>query len=109
MLLSHADQQAIEKIVAAASPDRRRTLEAFETRRATSAGSFLTRTEWEQMGNPLEVTDVLRRMEGLHFEPGQFGWRWGMLITFRFKCEAVLVMEMTLWSKFDRKIFFTAK
>jgi hypothetical protein len=43
----------------------RRLLAEFELRREASAGSFITREEFEKMGNPVLPTDVLRRMHGI--------------------------------------------
>ena len=46
----------------------RRPLAEFQLRREKSTGSFITREEFERMGNPTMPTDVLRRMQGVRVE-----------------------------------------
>ncbi len=46
-------------------------LAEFNDRRSKGTGSFITREEFEKQGNPLEATDVLRRMQGIRIEPSR--------------------------------------
>jgi hypothetical protein len=56
--------------VAAQAPTSRRNLAEFERRRANTTGSFITRVEFMNQGNPTMTTDVLRRMRGIRVRPG---------------------------------------
>ncbi len=49
---------------------RARYLAEFERRRASTTGSFITRVEFMNQGNPTMTTDVLRRMRGIRVRPG---------------------------------------
>jgi carboxypeptidase family protein/TonB-dependent receptor-like protein len=68
--------------VEAPAPERRRDLREFFKRRETTTGSFLTREEFERMGNVQRVTDVLRRMRGVYIRPGH-GWLEWLITTRR--------------------------
>ena len=50
--------------------ESRPTLAEFERRRSTTTGSFTTRQEFMEQGNPQKTTDVLRRMSGIRVRPG---------------------------------------
>jgi hypothetical protein len=56
-------------VVTANAVGRRRELAEFEERRVAVTGSFLTREEFEEMGNPQKPTDVIRRMSGFRVQP----------------------------------------
>ena len=56
--------------VEAEHPEPRHTLSEFERRRSTTTGSFTTRQEFMEQGNPRKTTDVLRRMSGIRVRPG---------------------------------------
>ena len=68
--------------VEASAPERRRDLSEFFKRRETTTGSFITREEFERMGNVQRVTDILRRMRGVYIRPGQ-GWLEWLITTRR--------------------------
>ena len=68
--------------VEASAPERRRDLSEFFKRRETTTGSFITRQEFERMGNVQRVTDILRRMRGVYIRPGQ-GWLEWLITTRR--------------------------
>ncbi|MCZ6915857.1 MAG: carboxypeptidase regulatory-like domain-containing protein [Gemmatimonadetes bacterium] len=45
-------------------------LTEFNQRRRESTGAFLTREEWDRMGNPGETVEILRRLRGVRITPG---------------------------------------
>lgn len=59
--------------VEAPAPTSGRALSEFETRRRNTTGSFVTRAEFQEEGNPQKPTDVLRRMRGIRIVPGRTG------------------------------------
>jgi hypothetical protein len=63
--------------VEAEAPTSGRDLSEFETRRRTTTGSFVTRAEFQDEGNPQKPTDVLRRMRGIRIENRRSG---GLLV-----------------------------
>jgi hypothetical protein len=60
-------------VVSADAVTRRRPLTEFEERRNRGGGSFLTREEFEKLGNPQVVTELLRRVPGIRIVPGERG------------------------------------
>lgn len=67
--------------IVAPAPKPRRDLSDFFKRRETTTGSFITREEFERMGNVQRTTDILRRMRGIYIRPGRGSLEW--LITTR--------------------------
>jgi hypothetical protein len=59
--------------VEAEAPTAARWLSEFNTRRETTTGSFITRAEFQEQGNPQRATDVFRRMRGIRIVPGPGG------------------------------------
>ncbi len=56
--------------VEAPAPTTRRDLSEFFSRRESSSGSFITRAEFEKMGNVQKTTDILSRMRGIYIRTG---------------------------------------
>jgi hypothetical protein len=82
LLVTRAVTELQPVTVEAPAPDRRRDLREFFKRRETTVGSFITREEFERMGNVQRVTDVLRRMRGVYIRPGH-GWLEWLITTRR--------------------------
>jgi len=55
--------------VSTTRPSTRRPLEDFWERREHGFGSFITRAEFEDEGNPQQVTEVLQRLQGVYVIP----------------------------------------
>jgi hypothetical protein len=62
-------------VVEADAPRTRRSLADFWERRERGSGKFITREEFEEMGNPQKATDVLRRMGGFHIQRNPYYMR----------------------------------